>query len=383
MERILDSSNSLLFSVLIVVAVSLSSFIVVTIAIRRLEKNMRSAVDEQLNKNIQTLTNIAQLTQNQLHQINETIDTKLTTLRTDNERKLEQIRHTVDEQLQQTLERRLGESFRLVSEQLTTVNKSLGEMRNLADGVGDLKRVLSNVKARGIWGEFQLHAILKEMLTAEQYDTNVATRKGSNERVEFVIRLPGSTPKTHVLLPIDAKFPKEDYERLIDAQRNNEIDQIDSIRKAIRLRIRGEAKDISSKYINVPVTTDFAILFLPLEGLYAEVLQHPGFVEELQTKYRVTIAGPTTLMALLNSLQMGFRTLSIQEHSSEVWQILSKVKSEFVQFGVLLDKTKKRLDLASTDLSLASKRSEKIQRTLVSVETNGAEAHEEIEENTK
>ncbi|MGD8113640.1 MAG: DNA recombination protein RmuC, partial [Sphaerochaetaceae bacterium] len=381
--RILDSSNSLLFSVLIVVAVSLSSYIVVTIAIRRLEKNMRSAVDEQLNKNIQTLTNIAQLTQNQLHQINETIDIKLTTLRTDNERKLEQIRHTVDEQLQQTLERRLGESFRLVSEQLTTVNKSLGEMRNLADGVGDLKRVLSNVKARGIWGEFQLHAILKEMLTSEQYDTNVATRKGSNERVEFVIKLPGSTPKTHVLLPIDAKFPKEDYERLIDAQRNNEIDQIDSIRKAIRLRIRGEAKDISSKYINVPVTTDFAILFLPLEGLYAEVLQHPGFVEELQTKYRVTIAGPTTLMALLNSLQMGFRTLSIQEHSSEVWQILSKVKSEFVQFGVLLDKTKKRLDLASTDLSLASKRSEKIQRTLVSVETNGAEAHEEIEENTK
>ncbi|MGD1832225.1 MAG: DNA recombination protein RmuC [Sphaerochaetaceae bacterium] len=383
MDRILDSSNSLLFSVLIVVAVSLSSYIVVTIAIRRLEKNMRSAVDEQLNKNIQTLTNIAQLTQNQLHQINETIDIKLTTLRTDNERKLEQIRHTVDEQLQQTLERRLGESFRLVSEQLTTVNKSLGEMRNLADGVGDLKRVLSNVKARGIWGEFQLHAILKEMLTSEQYDTNVATRKGSNERVEFVIKLPGSTPKTHVLLPIDAKFPKEDYERLIDAQRNNEIDQIDSIRKAIRLRIRGEAKDISSKYINVPVTTDFAILFLPLEGLYAEVLQHPGFVEELQTKYRVTIAGPTTLMALLNSLQMGFRTLSIQEHSSEVWQILSKVKSEFVQFGVLLDKTKKRLDLASTDLSLASKRSEKIQRTLVSVETNGAEAHEEIEENTK
>ncbi|MDC7247640.1 MAG: DNA recombination protein RmuC, partial [Sphaerochaetaceae bacterium] len=381
--RILDSSNSLLFSVLIVVAVSLSSYIVVTIAIRRLEKNMRSAVDEQLNKNIQTLTNIAQLTQNQLHQINETIDIKLTTLRTDNERKLEQIRHTVDEQLQQTLERRLGESFKLVSEQLTTVNKSLGEMRNLADGVGDLKRVLSNVKARGIWGEFQLHAILKEMLTSEQYDTNVATRKGSNERVEFVIKLPGSTPKTHVLLPIDAKFPKEDYERLIDAQRNNEIDQIDSIRKAIRLRIRGEAKDISSKYINVPVTTDFAILFLPLEGLYAEVLQHPGFVEELQTKYRVTIAGPTTLMALLNSLQMGFRTLSIQEHSSEVWQILSKVKSEFVQFGVLLDKTKKRLDLASTDLSLASKRSEKIQRTLVSVETNGAEAHEEIEENTK
>lgn len=383
MDRILDSSNSLLFSVLIVVAVSLSSYIVVTIAIRRLEKNMRSAVDEQLNKNIQTLTNIAQLTQNQLHQINETIDIKLTTLRTDNERKLEQIRHTVDEQLQQTLERRLGESFKLVSEQLTTVNKSLGEMRNLADGVGDLKRVLSNVKARGIWGEFQLHAILKEMLTSEQYDTNVATRKGSNERVEFVIKLPGSTPKTHVLLPIDAKFPKEDYERLIDAQRNNEIDQIDSIRKAIRLRIRGEAKDISSKYINVPVTTDFAILFLPLEGLYAEVLQHPGFVEELQTKYRVTIAGPTTLMALLNSLQMGFRTLSIQEHSSEVWQILSKVKSEFVQFGVLLDKTKKRLDLASTDLSLASKRSEKIQRTLVSVETNGAEAHEEIEENTK
>jgi len=383
MERVLDSSHSLLFSALILVAVSLSLFVMIRIAIQTLEKKVKASLDEQLNKNIQTLTHIAQLTQTQLHQINETIDNKLTILRTDNERKLEQIRHTVDDQLQQTLERRLGESFKLVSEQLTTVNKSLGEMRNLADGVGDLKRVLSNVKARGIWGEFQLHSILKEVLSVEQYATNVATKKGSNERVEFVIKLPGSTPGTHVLLPIDAKFPKEDYERLIDAQRTNEVEKIESIRKAIRLRIKGEAKDISTKYINVPTTTDFAILFLPLEGLYAEVLQHPGFVEELQTTYRVTIAGPTTLMALLNSLQMGFRTLSIQKHSSEVWQILSTVKSEFVQFGLLLDKTKKRLDLASTDLSLASKRSEKIQRTLVSVETNGAEAHEEIEENTK
>ena len=383
MEKVIDSSYIILFSVLVVIAVSLLSFIVVRLSLKRLEKSVRAVLDEQTNKSTQTLTSIAQLTQNQLHQINGTIDSKLETLRNDNEKKLEQIRHTVDEQLQQTLERRLGESFRLVSEQLTVVNKSLGEMRTLADGVGDLKRVLSNVKARGIWGEFQLHAILKEVLSPEQYDTNVATKKGSNERVEFVIKLPGSTPGTHVLLPIDAKFPKEDYERLLDAQQNNLVEEIEKIRKAIRLRLKSEAKDISTKYINVPATTDFAILFLPLEGLYAEALQHPGFVEELQTLYRVTIAGPTTLMALLNSLQMGFRTLAIQQHSSEVWQILSKVKSEFIQFGILLDKTKKRLDLASTDLSLATKRSEKIQRTLVSVETTGAVAHDDIEENNE
>ena len=376
----MNSVNIISVAALTMVVVSLLSFIIIHFSLKKMERDLKRTLDEYTLGSVSQLTGIAQLTQNQLFQINETIDKKLEIIRSENERKLEEIRGTVDEKLQATLERRLGESFQLVSHQLTSVNKSLGEMKTLADGVGDLKRVLSNVKTRGIWGEFQLHAILSEFFSPEQYEMNVPTKKGSNERVEFVIKLPGNTPNEQVLLPIDAKFPKEDYERMIDAQLNNQQDIVEAMQKAIRVRVKQEAKEISNKYINVPVTTDFAILFLPVEGLYAQVLQYVGFVEELQNQYRVTIAGPTTLMALLNSLQMGFRTLAIGQRSSEVWMLLSKVKSEFSRFGILLDKTKKRLDLASTDLSLASKRSEIIQRTLTSVESVRSD-QEEIEEN--
>jgi DNA recombination protein RmuC len=376
----MNSVNIISIAALTMVVVSLLSCIIIHFSLKKMERTLKHTLDEHIQKSVAQLTSIAQLNQNQLFQINETIDKKLEIIRYENEKKLDEIRSTVDEKLHATLERRLGESFQLVSHQLTSVNKSLGEMKTLADGVGDLKRVLTNVKTRGIWGEFQLHSILSEFFSPEQYEMNVPTKKGSNERVEFVIKLPGNIPTEHVLLPIDAKFPKEDYERLIDAQLNNQLEVVEAMQKAIRLRVKQEAKDISQKYIHVPVTTDFAILFLPVEGLYAQVLQYPGFVEELQNQYRVTIAGPTTLMALLNSLQMGFRTLAIGQRSSEVWILLSKVKSEFNRFGILLDKTKKRLDLASTDLSMASKRSERIQRTLRSVESGIHSDQDEIEE---
>ena len=254
-------------------------------------------------------------------------------------------------------------------------------MSQLADGVGDLKRVLTNVKSRGTWGEFQLHAILEEMLTPSQYITNAQVKKGSGERVEFAIRLPGAGEDEPVLLPIDAKFPKEDYERLVDARDTGDALQVEQSRKAILNRVKKEAKDISEKYINVPVTTDFAVLFLPTEGLYAEVLQDAVFVQEVQRLYRVSIAGPTTLAALLNSLQMGFRTLAIQKRSSEVWHLLSKVKGEISTFGLLLDKMRKHLDLATSDLSQVTKRSDTIQKKLRSVESIDDERIDAIEEN--
>ena len=346
-----------------------------------------------------TLTQLATLTQNQLEQLTnqsanigersarqlnelrDTIDKKLEQIRVDNEKKLDQMRSTVDEKLQSTLERRLGESFKIVSDQLTTVNKSLGEMQSLADGVGDLKKVLSNVKSRGMMGEFQLHAILQDILTKDQYYENIATKKGSNERVEFAIRLPGGEENFEVLLPIDAKFPKEDYERLLDAQQQGDVDQIDKSRKAIRNLLKSEARSIRTKYINPPQTTDFALLFLPFEGLYAEVLNIAGLVDELQRDFRVVIAGPTTLAALLNSLQMGFRTLTIKKRSSEVWQLLGTIKNEFSKFGDLLDKTKSKLTSATNDLDTAFKRSELIQKRLNKVETD--QPIKELEESTE
>ncbi len=348
---------------------------------RKMEERMMVLLREQGEKDTATLTQIASLTQNQLYQVNETIDRKIASLQESNERRLEQIRSTVDTQLHETLEKRLGESFKVVSDQLSAVNRGLGEMSQLADGVGDLKRVLTNVKARGMWGEFQLHAILEEVLSPSQYETNVATKKGSGERVEFVIRLPGTENDEPVLLPIDAKFPKEDYERLVDARTAGDALGAESARKAVFARVKKEAKDISEKYINVPVTTDFAILFLPTEGLYAEVLQSPGFVQELQRLYRVSIAGPTTLGALLNSLQMGFRTLAIQKRSSEVWHLLSSVKGEIARFADLLDKMRKHLDLATSDLSQVTRRSDTIQKKLHAVETIDDRHEEDSEEN--
>ena len=376
-----------LASIILVIILSATTLVLVRNRLERMRTQVSAALQSSHQSSIDTLTAIASLTQNQLESLTQrtsevgekterqllamrdSIDTKMELIRTDNERKLEQMRLTVDEKLHETLERRLGESFKLVSDQLTVVNKSLGEMQNLADGVGDLKRVLTNVKSRGMLGEFQLHAILQDVLAPDQYSENVATKSGSNERVEFAIRLPGLQDKG-VWLPIDAKFPKEDYERLLIAQDAGDKEGSEIARKAIEQRLKAEAKAISTKYLDPPLTTDFAILFLPLEGLYAEVLSLPGLVDVLQKTYRIVVAGPTTLTALLNSLQMGFKTLAIQKRSSEVWQVLGGVKTEFARFGEMLEKTKKRLDLASGDLDLAFRRTEKIQRKLIAVESD-------------
>lgn len=296
------------------------------------------------------------------------VEAKLVALQTDNAAKLEEMRKTVDEKLQATLETRLGESFKLVSERLEQVHRGLGEMQTLASGVGDLKRVLTNVKTRGTWGEMQLSRLLEQMLTAEQYAANVTTKKGSNDRVEFAIRLPGKEEDVEVFLPIDAKFPIEDYQRLLDAQDRVDLPAIDEAAKALETRIRGEAKTICEKYIDPPNTTDFALLYLPIEGLYAEVLRRPGLVEMLQHDYRVTVAGPTTLTAILNSLQMGFRTLAITKRSSEVWKVLGAVKTEFGKFGDIIDAAKRKIEAASKQFEQVDVRTRAIQRKLRGVE---------------
>ncbi|WP_374328818.1 DNA recombination protein RmuC [Azonexus sp.] len=293
------------------------------------------------------------------------VESRLTALQADNAGKLEEMRRTVDEKLHATLEQRLGESFKLVSERLEQVHRGLGEMQNLAAGVGDLKRVLTNVKTRGTWGEVQLAALLEQLLTAGQYAANVAVRPGSAERVDFAIRLPGRDDGATVWLPIDAKFPVEDYQRLLDAQ---EPAAIEEAAKAIETRLKNEAKSIRDKYVAPPHTTDFALLYLPVEGLYAEALRRPGLAETLQREYRVSLAGPTTLAALLNSLQMGFRTLAIEQRSAEVWAVLGAVKSEFGKFGEALAHTRKKLEEASNSIVRAETRTRQLTRKLKDVE---------------
>ncbi len=287
-----------------------------------------------------------------------------------NEEKLEQIRQVVDEKLQTSLEKRLSESFRQVSERLEQVYRGLGEMRRLATGVGDLKRVLVNVKTRGIWGEVRLGNILEQILTPDQYGVNVATKKNSPDRVEFAVKLPGKDARkeTVVWLPIDSKFPQEDYQRLVDAQEQADKTAADHYLKKLELRIKAEARAIKEKYIDPPYTTDFGIMFLPVEGLYAEILRQPGLCDLLQRDFRVSVAGPTTLAALLNSLQMGFRTLAIEKRSSEVWEVLGKVKTEFGKFGTVLAKTKKKLQEASNTIDQAEVRTRAIERKLRDVE---------------
>ncbi|APG04139.1 recombinase RmuC [Luteibacter rhizovicinus DSM 16549] len=304
-----------------------------------------------------------------LGDIRTTLETRLAAIQQDNAAKLEQMRATVDEKLQSTLETRLGQSFQLVSERLEAVQRGLGEMQALAAGVGDLKRVLTNVKTRGTFGEVQLGALLEQILVAEQYAANVATVPGSAERVEYAIRLPGTEDGTPVWLPIDAKYPIEDYQRLLDFQDAADADGVLVAGKALELRVREEAKRIHSKYVAPPHTTDFAILFLPTEGLYAEVIRRPGLSDQLQREYRVTIAGPTTLTALLNSLQMGFRTLAIEKRSSEVWQVLGAVKNEFSKFGTVLEKTRKQLDTVRNSIDSAGTRTRAIERKLRGVES--------------
>jgi len=298
------------------------------------------------------------------------IDARLKELQEGNEKKLEQMRHTVDEKLQGTLEKRLGESFKLVSERLEAVQQGLGEMRNLATGVGDLKKVLTNVKSRGTWGEVQLGALLEQILTPEQFDRNVQTKSGSSEVVEFAIRLPGpeDDKDSQVWLPIDAKFPQEDYLRLVEASEVGDAAAVTAALAALVRSVQNSAKDISSKYLNPPKTTDFAILFLPTEGLYAEALRQPGLMEKLQNDYRIVVAGPTTLAAILNSLRMGFKTLAIAQRSSEVWKVLSAVKSEFGKFGDVLDKVGKQLDTARKSIDQTGVRTRAIERKLSSVE---------------
>lgn len=296
------------------------------------------------------------------------IEQRLELIRKDNGEQLEKMRQTVDEKLHATLEQRLGESFKLVSSQLEAVHKGIGEMQTLAVGVGDLKRVLSNVKTRGTWGEVQLGALLAQVLTTDQYAVNVATRPGSSERVEFALRLPGRADEGQVWLPIDSKFPVEDYDRLLAAQERGDTEGVNEASKAIETRIKAEARTIRDKYIEPPHTTDFALLFLPTEGLYAEALRRDGLADLLQREFRVTLAGPSTLTALLNSLQMGFRTLAIEKRSSEVWAVLAAVKTEFGKFGEVLAKTKAQLETVARSIDQAETRTRQMERKLKTVE---------------
>jgi len=316
-----------------------------------------------------TLTQMAAQTNQKLDELKGAVEAKLTQIQTDNSAKLEEMRKTVDEKLQGTLNQRLGESFKLVSDRLELVHKGLGDMQTLAKGVGDLKTVLSNVKTRGNWGEVQLGNLLEQILTPEQYAANVCTKQGSLERVEFAIKLPGrelQDGKT-VWLPIDAKFPVADYERLVDAAERADPEGVEQAAKQLEARIKAEAGDIRDKYIDPPNTTNFGVLFLPTEGLYAEVLRRPGLADSLQREFRVIVSGPTTLAALLNSLQMGFRTLAIEKRSSEVWQVLGAVKTEFEKFGGVIEKVQKKLEEASNVIDSAATRSRAIKRKLKTV----------------
>lgn len=322
------------------------------------------ALREEVARSLTALSAASQAGQDSLRR---SVEGRLDALGADTLAKLEAMRATVDEKLQGTLERRLGESFALVSQRLEEVHRGLGEMQSLAVGVGDLKRVLGNVKVRGGWGEVQLGALLDQMLTSDQVVRNARPRPDSAESVEFAVRLPGRDG-SEVLLPIDAKFPREDYERLVEAAERADPDAVELWTRALEQRVRTEARRIAQKYVNPPVTTDFALLFLPTEGLYAEVLRRPGLSDQLQTQFRVSVVGPTTLGALLNSLQMGFRTLAIEQRSAEVWAVLGSVKTEFQRFGDVIDRVRKKLGEASTAIDDVSTRTRAIDRRLRTVE---------------
>ncbi len=314
-----------------------------------------------------------------IKEVKEGIEKQLKAIRDDNTQQLKEMRKTVDEKLQTTLEKRLGESFKQVSERLEQVHKGLGEMQNIATGVGDLKKVLSNVKTRGVLGEYQLENILEQLLTPDQYSKNVATKKGSQANVEFAIKLPGKERDEEVWMPVDSKFPIENYQNLLNAYEEGNKENIENAQKLLLKTVESFAKDISAKYLDPPHTTDFAIMFLPIESLYAEILRHPGLFETLQRTYRVTVTGPTTLSALLNSLQMGFRTLAVQKRSSEVWKILEAVKTEFDKFSEQLNKVGKQLTTASKSLDdLRITRTNVMSRKLKDVGTLDANEVNEI-----
>jgi DNA recombination protein RmuC len=328
-----------------------------------------TAQSEQLRHFGERLAHLTQASEQRLEAVRSTVEQRLDVLRSENTQKLDQMRATVDEKLQATLDERLGASFRQVSERLEQVHKGLGEMQTLAAGVGDLKRVLSNVKTRGGWGEVQLGTLLAEMLTPSQYEQNVATRPGSADRVEFAVKLPGRADDgVPCWLPIDAKFPLEDYQRLQDALERADGAAVETSRRALEAFFKAEAKSIRDRYVEPPHTTDFAILFVPTEGLYAEAVSRPGLADSLQRECRVTLCGPMNLAAMLNSLQLGFRTLAIEKRSTEVWRVLGAVKTEFGKFGEILARTKERLDQVGKTLDDASRKSTTIARKLRDVE---------------
>lgn len=327
------------------------------------QKNQLDIFAKQLNS-------LTQMNEQKFDRLQEKVGSQLKEIQDKNEKKLEEMRRTVDEKLHDTLEKRLGESFKIVSERLEAVREGLGEMRNLAVGVGDLKKVLTNVKTRGIWGEIQLENLIDQILTPDQYAKNIITKKGANDRVEFAIKMPGRSENKDGMcwLPIDAKFPIEDYQRLLAAQDLADSAMIEEAAKSLETRIKGEAKSIFEKYLDPPNTTDVALLFLPIEGLFAEILRRPGLFEKLQNEYKVIITGPTTLTAILNSLHMGFRTLAIEKRTSEVWSLLGAVKTEFGKFGDVLDKTQEKLRQASESIDSAKTRTRAIERKLKDVQ---------------
>ena len=333
-----------------------------------ISKNIGSKLVENANIQQMSIANLTNINETKLENIRKTVDERMLLMQKDNNEKLEKMRITVDEKLHSTLEKRLGESFKLVNERLESVYKGLGEMQNLAQGVGDLKKVFTNVKSRGFWGEIQLGNILEQFLTKEQYLCSVKTKPKSNDFVEYAIKLPGKNENETVLLPIDSKFPIEDYTRLVDASEKGRAEEVEEARKSLERSVKSFAKDIYEKYIETPYTTDFAVMFLPTESLYCEIVKNTDLCETLSQKYRVVVSGPTTFVALLNSLQMGFRTLAIEKRSSEVWQLLGTVKSEFGKFGDLLDKTNKKLQEISNTMDLASRKTRTIERKLKDVE---------------
>jgi DNA recombination protein RmuC len=327
-----------------------------------LQKTLSDTLNNQLR-------DLSEANARRMAEVRTTLETQLAGMQQTNAAKLEEMRRTVDEKLQTTLETRLGESFKQVAERLEQVHHGLGQMQSLAQGVGDLQRVLTNVKTRGMFGEVQLEALLEQVLTPEQYGKQVETRPRSNQRVDFAVRFPGrSADGTPVWLPIDAKFPREDYERLLDAHERADAAGVDSAGRALEVRIREEAKSICESYLAPPHTTDFAILFLPIESLYAEVLRRPGLMDKIQRDYRVTLAGPTTLLAMLNSLHMGFRTLALEQQASEVWKVLGAVKTEFEKFGDWVGKIKEQVNKAAETVDKAETRTKMMRRALKNVE---------------
>ncbi len=350
-------------------------FLLVWGRIKALSTMLIGLVNEESRKSreelIHTLRELSDSNEQRMDRIRDTIDQRLQYIQESNEKKLDQMRQTVDITLQSTLERRIGESFKLVSERLEAVQQGLGEMRNLAKGVGDLKRVLSNVKARGTWGEIQLGAILEQILTPDQYAKNVRIGDEGKYVVEYAIKLPGpdNGRDSHIWLPIDSKFPQEDYIRLLDAVEKSDTELIQKASTGIARSIYSSAKDISDKYIRPPFTTDFAIMFLPTEGLYAEALRHPGQIEEIQRKFRIVVAGPTTLSAILNSIRLGFQSIALQKRSHEVWMILGAVKTEFEKFGEILSRLKRQIMSVSNTLEKTEVRTRAMQRRLKEVES--------------